>query len=326
MNMSWNRRIGAVQRAREQRSLFMIGGAAASLLLLWFVFRGMLPAAGGIAPRLPAPEFSTFLPPGAELDGQPLEIVASPQTSYIVSYRTDGSAHIALIEWSRDEAAYRLTASVALAEGDVSLERAAAMSLQPMGVGESLILVRGPYGAYVEGVFVLARDSHGLGIVRLLAEDGLGGPAFFIEGASALHSEELAFEDMDGDGPREALVVSREANDGGVARTRATVYRFTDGKFMYDAELSRVLTITKSLFPEPPADLPVAADGDEASACAAHGAWNARSEDCETTDQAWCESAGGTYTECASACRMAGSFQAPPDSICTMQCVAVCRF
>jgi len=56
--------------------------------------------------------------------------------------------------------------------------------------------------------------------------------------------------------------------------------------------------------------------------CEEHnGEWLSEYKECEFSDIKWCESVGGKYYECESACR-----HNPNAEICTMQCVMVCKF
>ena len=52
-----------------------------------------------------------------------------------------------------------------------------------------------------------------------------------------------------------------------------------------------------------------------------NGTWLEESKECEGISQSDCESLGGTFNECASACR-----NDPEAEICTRQCVLVCQF
>lgn len=59
-----------------------------------------------------------------------------------------------------------------------------------------------------------------------------------------------------------------------------------------------------------------------ALACAqANGTWIDSAHECEGLSQETCSSLGGTFKECASACR-----NNPEAQLCTMQCVLVCEF
>lgn len=51
------------------------------------------------------------------------------------------------------------------------------------------------------------------------------------------------------------------------------------------------------------------------------GNWIANASECEGIDETTCESLGGTFNPCASACR-----NDPSAEMCTMQCVLVCEF
>lgn len=53
----------------------------------------------------------------------------------------------------------------------------------------------------------------------------------------------------------------------------------------------------------------------------ADGTWLPDTRECEWISKEKCEELGGTYNECASACR-----NDPTAEICTMQCVLVCQF
>jgi hypothetical protein len=55
---------------------------------------------------------------------------------------------------------------------------------------------------------------------------------------------------------------------------------------------------------------------------AAGGTWRFDFGECEYAGQTWCDESGGTWEECASACR----HNPDPLAICTMQCVPVCSF
>ncbi len=53
----------------------------------------------------------------------------------------------------------------------------------------------------------------------------------------------------------------------------------------------------------------------------AEGTWLPDSSECENLSKESCENIGGTYNECASACR-----NDPEAEICTLQCILVCQF
>jgi len=51
------------------------------------------------------------------------------------------------------------------------------------------------------------------------------------------------------------------------------------------------------------------------------GTWVSGFNECEYTNETWCQENGGIFNECASACR-----NQPEAEFCTMQCVPVCSF
>ena len=59
----------------------------------------------------------------------------------------------------------------------------------------------------------------------------------------------------------------------------------------------------------------------EGACLAADNLWLEESQECEGMGQEQCESLGGFFNECASACR-----NDPEAEFCTLQCVVVCQF
>ena len=77
--------------------------------------------------------------------------------------------------------------------------------------------------------------------------------AFFLSGASVQHSEEIDFGDVDGDGKKEAVATVSDTDAHGVRRQTVSVYVLRENFFIHDGDLSRILTLSKSVFPEPTA-------------------------------------------------------------------------
>ena len=67
----------------------------------------------------------------------------------------------------------------------------------------------------------------------------------------------------------------------------------------------------------PPSD----SEANEQACLDAGGTYIAEHNECENISAAACEERGGTFDECASACR-----HMPTDTMCTAQCVPVCSF
>ena len=53
----------------------------------------------------------------------------------------------------------------------------------------------------------------------------------------------------------------------------------------------------------------------------AGGEWLSSYNECEGVSESWCQQQGGSFEQCASACR-----HDPNTDVCTMQCVPVCSF
>ncbi len=66
---------------------------------------------------------------------------------------------------------------------------------------------------------------------------------------------------------------------------------------------------------------PELAEGPGDACVAAGGTWLAEHNECEIGDQAWCESQGGTFEECASPCRHSEGVAA-----CVAMCQPLCKF
>src|SRR5271167_1783675 len=80
--------------------------------------------------------------------------------------------------------------------------------------------------------------------------------------------------------------------------------------------LLTLLTSTTGSAQEPStADLAKACQGKS-------GTWLEKYSECENVDRQWCETTGGKFDECGSACR----HNPDPTAPCTMQCIPVCSF
>jgi hypothetical protein len=58
----------------------------------------------------------------------------------------------------------------------------------------------------------------------------------------------------------------------------------------------------------------------EADCLNSSGKWIKEYNECEFIKKAWCDARGGTFIECASACR-----HAPKSQMCITLCVPVCK-
>lgn len=253
------------KRARVDASaLFMAGGIVASLLLLVLVLQQVVPTGRAIIETLPAPEFAAFVPAGAIATGATLELPDLPQPAYVVAYSMNGVAGLALVEWDRDAAKYALGGTLTL---DVSptyrLVYVDEITLELMGTGEQIIAVHGHNvwqilggpATEIRGMFLVARGANGLAIVRTESPDSGRSdlPAYYGRGDEAWES--LWFEDKDGDGRKEVVLSFKFINRHPDAPAgRIVVWRWENGRLAYDQDLSAALTISASIFPEPPTE------------------------------------------------------------------------
>lgn len=246
----WSRK----RRAPLAPSFIVAIGLAATVLIFAFVLQRTLPRRDTVAERLPPPDFAGLLPPGAEAGaGGALELSDLPQSSYVVGYKAaDGTISVALITWERRSNKYRVSSTLPLATGDARLESVPTLDAVALGRGAPVaVLAKGSAGAYTDGVFVLVRQGDALSYVAKRDASGNAGVAFFLSGASVRHGEEIDFGDVDGDGKKEAVATASDTDEHGVRRRTVSVYVLRDNFFNYDQELSRILTLSRSVFPEP---------------------------------------------------------------------------
>ncbi|HTM68779.1 MAG TPA: hypothetical protein VL426_05795 [Candidatus Binatia bacterium] len=245
------------RKKKQQAPPFVVAVAlVVTGLLLAFVLQRTLPHRESVAERLPPPEFANLLPAGAEAGaGGALELPDSPQPAYVVGYAaSNGEIEVALIVWDKQAEKYRLGSKLALRTGDVRLESVPTLKAVSLGRGAPIaVLARGSAGAYVDAVFVLVRQGNEIRFVAKQEKDGHAGIAFFLSGASVRHSEDVDFGDVDGDGAKEAVVNESTTDDRGVKQTSVSVYVLKEGVFVYDEDLSKALTLSRKVFPEPTA-------------------------------------------------------------------------
>ena len=251
----------ATRRRRKKKELstppFVVAVAlVVTGLLLAFVLQRTLPRRESVAERLPPPEFADLLPAGAEGGaGAALELPDSPQPAYVVGFASPGGeGSAALIVWDRREGKYKLSSTLALSAPEATLASAPQLSSMGLGRGAPVaVLARGAAGAYADAVFVLVRQGDDLRFMAKQEMDGNTGIAVFRSGASVSHSEHVDFGDVDGDGTKEAIATSSETDERGAKDETVAVYAYKENVFVYDDELSKALTLSKKVFPEPTA-------------------------------------------------------------------------
>ncbi len=230
-------------------------GLVVTALIAALVLQRTLPRREAVADRLPPPEFASLLPAGAEAAaGGALEIPDLPQSSYAVGFKAqDGNIAVALIAWDKQQSRYVLASTLVLDAGGARLESVPTLTLMMLGRGAPVAIVaKGSAGAYTDGVFIIMRQGGKLRFIAKQDKDGKAGVAFFLSGASVKHSEQVDFGDVDGDGTKDAVVTQSDVDDRGVKHETVSAYMLKENVFTYDQELSRLFTLSKSVFPEPP--------------------------------------------------------------------------
>lgn len=250
-----------LRRRRKKRQLqappFVVAVAlVVTGLLLAFVLQRTLPRRESVAERLPPPEFADLLPAGAEAgSGAAVELPDSPQSAYVVGFRAaNGDNQVALIVWDKREEKYRLGSTLTLEASNVKMQSVPTLTSIALGRGAPIaVLARGAAGAYADAVFVLVRQGDAIRFLAKQEKDGTAGVAVFFAGASVKHGLGIDFGDVDGDGTKEAVSTESETDDRGGKTEQVSAYVLKENVFVYDEDLSKALTLSKKVFPEPTA-------------------------------------------------------------------------
>jgi hypothetical protein len=168
----------------------------------------------------------------------------------VASYSLGNKAFLKGLTWDRETSKYAALAAVPLT-GEPPLTGAPALSVIHPGSGVTLIEARASGGGYVEGVSLYEKTSRGIEAVRMVDEKGETAPAYFLSGATVRHVEKVEFRDVSGDGTAAAVSTSTDISDAAGTVSTVRAFKWTDGAFKYDADLSRLLGASEGLFPEP---------------------------------------------------------------------------
>ena len=236
-------------RRTDAQTLFVAGGIAASLLLLVFVLQYVVPAGRAVTETLPQPDFSLLLPASAVLTGTALEMDELPQPAYIVPFIRNGVANIALVSWNKEDARYDAGTPLARDAGAaVQLNSITSLREERIGSGDPIFVVTGNSGDEAEWTFLVVRGAAGLTLVQMSTEaNDAKIPAFFRTSSKGAQEGTvlLSFDDANGDSRRDVLAMS--GTYSGVM-----VWHWEDGALAFDKDLSRLLSMSRSIFPDPP--------------------------------------------------------------------------
>jgi hypothetical protein len=240
---------------RSANLFFALAALVGTALLLAVIFQARGPARTSVGVESVSPDAATLLPPGAATsDASMAAVPADPQPTWFIGYELDGQGRVALVEWDRRRHRYAVTADAALSAGASAVTGMPSVAVEPLGTGAPAIIVAaGPHGgAYTDGIVLLLREGSSLRVLASVGADGVERPAFFLRGSSAMNEESFELRDLDADGVKEIAATSSSADGNGAPTYAVTVYRWQEGRFALDQELSWAYTTSRNLFPEPP--------------------------------------------------------------------------
>jgi hypothetical protein len=227
----------------------MLLGTAVLAMLLLGIAASYRPAARAVFSEAVEPNLAALLPEGAAVTAQ-AEVPERPQNGLVVAYARSGTASLGLVAWDKDDGRFTLSSTVAM-DSESAPETIGTVTVGSLGTGAPLAAFAHGDGAANGGiVFVYAIAKGTLSPVPMIGADGSTGDAMFPD-RSIAGVATTSFDDLDGDGDKDALVTERGEEAGGSGE-RFTAYVWRDGAFRHDAELTRVVSLSDSLFPEAP--------------------------------------------------------------------------
>ncbi len=237
------RRRGKKKSAKKVPSFVTVVIVTLALLLVVILLQETLPRRVSVNERLQPSDMAALLPAGAQMSPAGwLEIVDVPQSSYLVGYVIgDGTPFAAYLKWNRASGKYAMVSSLPLTAGAVRLHGQPTFSALLLGTGAPDAVAAHASDAATDAMLVLVPRGDAYVIATKIGQDGVAGPAYF---QSAKNVETVAFQDVNGDGSKDAVVT--------VPTTKSvSVFAWINGAFRYDKDLSWTLTTSERVFPEP---------------------------------------------------------------------------
>lgn len=218
-----------------------------------------------VSPVTGLPVFERLLPAGTLIDENSVALLPdSERPAYAVGYSLGSQSGVALVIWDSARQRYVTATNRLFANGvSGSAAKPPALAIESLGKDQPwIIVVRSAVGERADGVFFAVREANDLSFVSMQDSQGQTRPAFFLSGPLPANGGSgvagmAAFElqDINGDGLSEAMATTRsfQADDSGAGlATSVDIYLWRDAGFVYDSELSRILTKASGIFPEPP--------------------------------------------------------------------------
>jgi hypothetical protein len=214
------------------------------------------------------PLFDKLLPTGTLVSDQSVvELPDNGRTAYVAGYSLGSQSGIALIVWDASKNRFTTAANRLFAKGvSGSAAQPPRLTLEPLGEEQpTLIGIRAAVGEQADGLFFALREGDDLTFIQMIDSFGKSKTVFFVVGdipsqnedqpdLRTLNSADLLLQDVDNDGIKEIAYFSRtfEVGEGGSGWvTSVDAYSWKEGQFVFDKDLSFLLTKGHSMFPEP---------------------------------------------------------------------------
>ncbi len=250
-----------IRLSGTQTLLLLLSLSFSIFLVVLFVRVSLPPHETFIGPMTGLPMFERLLPAGTLIAEDSVSLLPDARRpAYAVGYSLGSQSGVALVVWDDARQRYVTVANRLFTGGDGrgATARPPKLNVESLGKDQPwIIVIRSPLGDSSDGVFFALRAGNDLEFVTLRDSEGRERPAFFMTGqlSGNAGAATMELQDINGDGLAEVMLRTTyfETGDLGAGRVMSVdVYGWHDGGFAYDSELSRVLTATSGMFPEPP--------------------------------------------------------------------------
>lgn len=233
------------RKAKEHRQtavLFFALAASITAMLFTVVIQRSVKEPPSFYVDPSAPDFSELV---TSLDGSPersyWRVSSLRDPAFIVGYRGDRGAEVALVNWNRSKMIYETSSLVKLdfgADGEVP-------RFQPVLLGgDEVFLARLSQDNGWQAVYLIGVKQDGLSLsVESIREDGSGQP--FVVGSGQSGCRMLRVGDVDGDGVSGEVLVTASNINGSVSYR---AYRWQGGRLFDDTVLTGVVRRSNQLF------------------------------------------------------------------------------
>ncbi len=242
------------------KTLLLLLSLSFSIFLVALFVRVSLPKHESfVGPMTGLPMFERLLPAGTLIAEDSISLLPDIQRpAYAVGYSLGSQSGVALVVWDQIRERYVTTANRLFASGvSGTAAQPPKLTVESLGKGQPwIIVIRSPLSDESTGTFFALRVGNDLKFVTMMDSQGKERPAFFLTGLLPGDggSATMELQDINSDGLSEVLLKTAYFEDGDLGSGRAMsveVYGWRDGGFVYNSELSRILTNASGLFPEP---------------------------------------------------------------------------